>query len=148
MFNKNILFILFGYIAVGIAVAYVFIKDDQVVASSEQVMSEEMSLSDARQAYWQQDLVKAERLYRVLTTKDKANINAWGELGNIYYMQARWPEAANAYTEVTLRLIEKKDMQQAAYFHNLVTQMDRGQSERINERLRELNNMHEGKSES
>ena len=141
MLNKNIMFILFGYIAVGIAVAYVFIKDDQVDASSEQVMSEEMSLSDARKAYWERDLVKAERLYRVITSSDKDNINAWGELGNIYYMQARWEEAANAYAEVALYLIEKKDMSQAAYFHGLVNQMDRGQSERINERLRELNDM-------
>lgn len=114
MFNKNIMFILFGYIAVGIAVAYVFIKDDQVDASSEQVMSEKMSLGDARKAFWEKDLVKAERLYRVITNADEANIDAWGELGNIYYMQARWQEAANAYAEVTLRLIEKKDMPQAA----------------------------------
>lgn len=146
MLNKNIMFILFGYIAVGIAVAYVFIKDDQVDASSEQVMSEEMSLSDARKAFWGRDLVKAERLYRVITNADENNIDAWGELGNIYYMQARWQEAANAYAEVTLRLIEKKDMPQAAYFHDLVRRMDRGQSERINERLRELNNMNETKS--
>lgn len=146
MLNKNIMFILFGYIAVGVAVAYVFIKDDQVEAASEQVVSEEMSLSHARQAFWERDLVKAERLYRVITSTDEANIDAWGELGNIYYMQARWQEAANAYAEVTLRLIEKKDMPQAAYFHNLVTRMDRGQSERINERLRELNNVAEVES--
>ena len=146
MLNKNIMFILFGYIAVGIAVAYVFIKDDQVEAASEQVVSEKMSLSDARQAFWERDLVKAERLYRVITNSDGANINAWGELGNIYYMQARWQEAANAYAEVTLHLIEKKDMSQAAYFHNLVNRMDKVQSERINKRLRELNNMAEVKS--
>ena len=146
MLNKNIVFILLGYIAVGIAVAYIFIKDDQVEAASEQVVGEEMSLSDARQAFWQRDLVKAERLYRVITSTDETNINAWGELGNIYYMQARWQEAANAYAEVTLRLIEKKDMPQAAYFHGLIKQMDKEQSERIDQRLRELNNMTEVKS--
>ena len=146
MLNKNIVFILLGYIAVGVAVAYIFIKDDQVEAVSEQVTSEEMSLSEARQAFWERDLAKSERLYRVITNTDGDNIDAWGELGNIYYMQARWQEAANAYAEVTLRLIEKKDMPQAAYFHGLIRQMDRGQSERVDQRLRELNNMTEVKS--
>ena len=139
MFNKNIAFILLGYIAVGIAVAYVFIRDDQVEAGVEQAVSGEMSLNEARKAFWAKDLAKAERLYRIMTKEDGANIHAWGELGNIYYMQSRWPEAAKAYTEVALRLIDKNDIQQATYFHGLVNQMDRTQSERINERLRSLN---------
>jgi len=139
MLNKNIVFILLAYVAVGVGVAYIFIKDDQVEAVSEQATSEVATLSEARQAYWARDMAKAERLYRVITNSDAKNINAWGELGNIYYMQSRWPEAAKAYTEVTLQLIENKDMSQVAYFHGIVNQIDRTQSERINERLRSLN---------
>ncbi|MCK4742583.1 MAG: hypothetical protein KAT25_02050 [Sulfuriflexus sp.] len=138
MFNKNLMSIFFGYLVVGVAVAYVFIKDDQVDAVANKAVSEEMSLSEARQAYWARDMAKSERLYRIITSTDETNINAWGELGNLYYMQARWQEAARAYAEVALGLIEKDDLQQAAYFHSLVNQMDREQSERINQRLRKL----------
>ena len=97
------------------------------------------SIDDARKAFWARDLPKAERLYRILTQAEDTDINAWGELGNIYYMQARWKEAANAYAEVALRFIDKEEMQQAAFFHYLVNQMDREQSARINKRLVSLN---------
>ena len=146
MLNKNIIFILLGYIAVGIVVAYVFIKDAEVEAETDQAVAVEMSLGKARQAFWAQDMVKAEQLYQEVANSDGSNINAWGELGNIYYMQSKWPEAAKAYTEVALLLIEKNDMPQAAFFHELVNQMDPAQSERINERLQKLNSTTEDKS--
>lgn len=136
MLNKNVLFILLGYIAAGVAVAYVFIHDDQVEAVAEQIAVEEMSLSEARQAYWSKDLPKAERLYQKIIKTDKGNIDAWGELGNIYYMQSRWQEAAAAYTEVALHLIDKGDIPQAMYYQQLINRLDNKQAQRIHERLR------------
>jgi len=136
MLNKNILFILLGYIAVGIAVAYVFIHDDQVEAVAGQVAVEEMSLAEARQAFWARDMAKAERLYQIITKADAGNIDAWGELGNIYYIQSRWQEAAAAYTEVALRLVEMGDIPQAMYLQQLVSRLDGKQAQRIHESLR------------
>jgi len=122
-------------------------EDDLLLAPVASMVDEENeSIEDAREAFWDQDLAKAERVYRILTNTDDADIDAWGELGNIYYMQARWKEAANAYTEVALRLIDKKDMQQAAFFHYLVSQMDQEQSARINERLQNLKTKQENNS--
>lgn len=136
MLNKNILFVLFSYIVVGVAVAYIFIHDDQVEAVAEQIAVEEMSLAEARQAFWARDMAKAERLYQKITKSDVDNINAWGELGNIYYMQSRWQEAATAYTEVALRLVEMGDIPQAMYLQQLVSRLDAKQAQRIHERLR------------
>ena len=136
MLNKNVLFVLLGYIAVGIAVAYVFISDDQVGAVVEQAVTEEMSLTEARQAFWARDMAKAERLYRIITTADKANIPAWGELGNIYYLQSRWQDAAAAYTEVAINLVDKGDIPQAMYLLQVVGRLDGRQAQRIHEHLR------------
>ena len=136
MLNKNVLFVLFAYIAVGVAVAYVFIRDDQVGAVVEQAVTDEMTLTEARQAFWARDMPKAERLYRIITTADKANIHAWGELGNIYYLQSRWQDAAAAYTEVAINLVDKGDLPQAMYLLQVVSRLDGRQAQRIHEHLR------------
>ena len=108
--------------------------------------AEASSITQARKAFWERDLLKAERLYRIITKSDNADMDAWGELGNLYYMQARWKDAARAYAEVALRLIDKKEMQRAQFFHRLVSQMDQEQSARINEHLRNLNSKQESNS--
>jgi hypothetical protein len=56
-------------------------------------------------------------------------------LGNIYYQQARWQDAAAAYTEVALRLVDKGDIPQAMYMQQLVSRLDGKQAQRIHERL-------------
>ena len=146
MSMRNSLLAAAGFIAV-MAVALIYLGDGSehgMLLSQESEKSS--SIDDARKAFWARDLPKAERLYRILTKDTDADINAWGELGNIYYMQARWKEAAKAYAEVALRLIDKKDLQQAAFFHHLVSQMDQEQSARINQHLRSLNTKQQTKS--
>ncbi len=146
MTMRNTLLVAVGFIAL-MAVVLIFFGDGEkhgMLLSTDSEIEHSESINDARQAFWSRDLPKAERIYRTLTSAADANINAWGELGNIYYMQARWKEAANAYTEVALRLIEKNELQQAAFFHRLVSQMDRAQSERINQQLRSLKTKQEG----
>jgi len=136
---RNVLMVAAAFIVV-MAMVLIFYGDDSPHGMSVSHADEQSeSIDDARKAYWEQDLLKAERLYRIITKADDASVDAWGELGNIYYLQARWKEAANAYAEVTLRLIDQKEMQQAAFFHRLVHQMDPEQSARINKRLSDLN---------
>ena len=95
-------------------------------------------LNAARQAFWQRDIDGAEKLYKKITMSDVDNINAWGELGNIYFMQSKWKDAAQAYAEVTLKLLDVNDFPRAAYMHGMVNRLDPEQAERINERLRTL----------
>jgi len=145
MAMRNVLLVAAAFIVV-MAVVLIFYGDDanhSMGMSHANETSE--SIDDARKAYWDRDLPKAERLYRIITKSDGSNIDAWGELGNIYYMQSRWKEAAGAYAEVALRLIDKKEMQQASFLHRLVSQMDPEQSARINQRLQNLNTNTESK---
>jgi len=146
MAMRNVLLVATAFIVV-MAMVFIFYGDttnSSMSAShkngaSLSIGEASTSIDDARKAFWDRDLVEAERLYLILTTYDDANVDTWGELGNIYYQQAKWKDAANAYAEVALRLIDKKDMQQAAFFHHMVSQMDPEQSARINEHLRSLN---------
>lgn len=144
MAMRNTLLAAFGLIALMVVTLMYFGDDQEHGMMASQKSESGVSIEEARKAYWARDLPKAERIYRILTSSNNADVNAWGELGNLYYTQARWQDAARAYAEVTLRLIDKNDMQQAAFLHRLVSQMDRQQSERINQHLRNLQANKEG----
>lgn len=111
----------------------------QTAGDETMPMQDAASLNGARHAFWAGDVAGAEQRYRDITSADKGNINAWGELGNIYFLQSRWQEAAGAYTEAALRLIEAGQLRQAAYLHVLVIQMDPAQAARIDAQLQSAN---------
>lgn len=140
MSMRNTLLAAAGLIVLMIVALMYFDEDEHGGTLITETNEETVSIDAARKAFWEHDLPKAERLYRMLTTSKVADINAWGELGNIYYMQGRWKDAAVAYAEVALKLIDEQKMQRAAFFHQLVRQMDVEQSARIDQHLRELNN--------
>jgi len=95
-------------------------------------------LTAARQAFWQRDLPKAEALYKQKIRNDNASANSWGELGNVYYLQAKWQQAAFAYTEAALFLLDKGDFPQALFLRYIVSGLDPEQVKRIDQRLRAL----------
>lgn len=93
------------------------------------------SIGQARQAFWARDLVKAESLYRGLLQHETSNADAWGELGNIYYGQAKWPQAAEAYAEAAIQLFEQGQYSQAMFLHYVVRGLDPLQAARIDAKL-------------
>lgn len=95
-------------------------------------------LTQARQAFWARDLVKAEELYRTLIEREPTATDAWGELGNIYYGQAKWQQAAEAYAEAAIQLLEQGQYSQAMFLHYLVRGLDRGQAARIDAKTRAM----------
>ena len=97
-----------------------------------------VDLADARQAFWQRDLPKAEALYKEQIKNAQVDSDSWGELGNIYYFQAKWQLAATAYTEASLILLDKGDYPQAMFLRYIVMGLDPVQGKRIDERLQAL----------
>ena len=97
-----------------------------------------VDLADARQAFWQRDLPKAEALYKEQIKNSQVDADSWGELGNIYYFQAKWQLAATAYTEASLILLDKGDYPQAMFLRYIVMGLDPVQGKRIDERLQAL----------
>ncbi len=112
--------------------------DQPVTKSRLNVIKPDNDLTAARQAFWQRDLPKAEALYKQQISNDNASANSWGELGNIYYLQAKWQQAAFAYTEAALFLLDKGDFPQALFLRYIVSGLDPEQVKRIDQRLRAL----------
>lgn len=97
-----------------------------------------VDLAAARQAFWQRDLPKAEALYKEQIKNAQVDSDSWGELGNIYYFQAKWQLAATAYTEASLILLDKGDYPQAMFLRYIVMGLDPVQGKRIDEHLQAL----------
>lgn len=133
--------------------------DDSVVAESVAVASKVVepvvpeaqaatinkpTLSQARQAFWARDMSKAEQLYRELIKDESVAADAWGELGNLYYGHAKWQQAAEAYAETAIRLLEQEQYSQAMFLHYVVRGLDPAQAARIDEKLRAMQAMPQG----
>ena len=97
-----------------------------------------IDLAAARKAFWERDLPKAEALYKVEIARVKTDADSWGELGNIYYFQAKWQQAASAYTEAAIILLNKGDISQAMFLRYIVFGLDPTQAKRIDERLQAM----------
>ena len=97
-----------------------------------------VNIAQARQAFWARDLVKAEAQYRKLIESGLATADVWGELGNLYYSQAKWQKAADAYSEAAIQLLSQGKYQQAMFLHYLVRGLDPAQAARIDEKLRAM----------
>jgi len=111
------------------------LEKDKAVSSKENVV---VDLAAARQAFWHRDLPRAEALYKQQIEIAKATADSWGELGNIYYLQAKWQQAASAYTEAALILLDKGDFPQAMFMRYIVVGLDPAQAKRIDEHVRAL----------
>jgi tetratricopeptide (TPR) repeat protein len=96
------------------------------------------SIEQARQAFWARDLVKAEAMYRELLKREPAAADAWGELGNVYYGQAKWQQAATAYAEAAIQLLEQGQYSQAMFLHYVVQGLDPAQAARIEAKTRSM----------
>jgi len=113
------------------------VGSSKIVSTPNKEVRVNVSMASARQAFWQRDLPKAISLYQQIN-QSTANANSWGELGNIYYLQAKWQQAAFAYTEAALMLLDKGDLPQAMFLRYIVSGLDQTQLKRIEERVRAL----------
>ncbi|WP_126456371.1 hypothetical protein [Sulfuriflexus mobilis] len=96
------------------------------------------SLAQARQAFWARDLTAAENLYHELLKREPTATDAWGELGNLYYGQAKWQQAAKAYAEAAMQLLDQGQYSQAMFLHYVVRGLDSAQAMRIDEKMRAM----------
>ena len=81
-------------------------------------------LAMARQAYWRQEYALAESLYQDLMEERPRDPNPAGELGNIYFAQGRWQQAAGAYRVAALNLAGLRRFGQAMHMTTIVGGLD------------------------
>ena len=105
--------------------------ESSAVNSDRDEGTEKKLLVAARQAYKKQDMDTAISKYRQLIELDEHSPNAFGEMGNIYYLQGKWQEAGAAYYEAAVRLVESGQMHQVAYLHRVIQGLDRNKAEQL-----------------
>ena len=70
-------------------------------------------LAAAREAYWLRDYDLAESKYQALIRLEPDNPDGYGELGNMYFSQGKWDQAASVYYAAGVRLIGQGLLSQA-----------------------------------
>ena len=88
-------------------------------ASSDEKSAYEL-LAAAREAYWLHDYEGAENHYRRLIQLESDNPDWYGELGNMYFAQGQWEQAATAYHEAGVRLLKDGQVVQARQMLNVI----------------------------
>jgi len=82
-------------------------------------------LGEARTAAWAGRLQEAETAYRRLINEQPEDFDAYGELGNLYYIQGRWREAADEYAQAAALLVAAGYKKDAVQMMNVVIRLDR-----------------------
>jgi hypothetical protein len=88
-------------------------------------------LASAREAFWLHDYEKAESIYRQLTVMEPDNPDWFGELGNMYFSQGNWDEAAFAYFEAGVRLVKTERLDPARELVNVIRGLDGSQAQEL-----------------
>jgi hypothetical protein len=88
-------------------------------------------LAAAREAFWMHNYDDAEKSYRALTELEPKNPDGYGELGNMYFSQGRWDEAAAAYYEAGTRLITEGRLEAARELVNVIRGLNGKQADEL-----------------
>lgn len=88
-------------------------------------------LAAAREAYWLHDHQEAESLYRQLIALDPDNPDGYGELGNLYFTQGKWEEAAAAYFEAGSRLARSGHIMEAENLLDVIRGLESPQANEL-----------------
>lgn len=93
-------------------------------ANKSSLLDAQELLFKARLAYWNGDLKKSEIAYIQLTEVVSEDPNAYGELGNLYYMQSKWKKASDAYYNAALKLNKINNAYQAQHLLRIIRGLD------------------------
>jgi hypothetical protein len=92
-------------------------------------------LNGAREAFAAGDSVWAIYYYSVYLEQKVTDIDVWGELGNVYYLEGEYAEAAKAYFNVANLLIDRGQTARALELIPVIEEGDAGLSAAIYQRL-------------
>jgi len=107
------------------------------VSSSQQMQAEDIGRVDsetimrARGAYWEGDFAASEQAYQQLIDRYPNEVELQGEVGNVYYAQGKWAQAALAYAQVVRQLYRTRQNAQADYMLQIVSSLDRELGEQL-----------------
>lgn len=86
--------------------------------------SSEDKLNSAREAFARGDVDGSVTIYNDVIKNHPNDADARGELGNVYYLTGRLPEATQAYYDTAKLLLEKKDLDRVEPLLPVIAQMN------------------------
>jgi hypothetical protein len=93
-------------------------------------------LAAAREAFWLHNYDDAEKNYRDLTELEPNNPDGYGELGNMYFSQGRWDEAAEAYYKAGTRLVSEGRLDSARGLVNVIRGLNGKQADDLDKLIK------------
>ena len=92
-------------------------------------------LAAAREAYWLRDYEGAEKYYLQLIEVEPDNPDGYGELGNMYFAQGQWEQAAAAYYDAGVRMINEGMVVQARQLVDVIRGLNGGQADELEKQV-------------
>jgi tetratricopeptide (TPR) repeat protein len=117
-------------------------KTDQSSQKQELDEAVRAELIQAREAFWNRDLAKAESLYSELTTKQPDYPDLWGEMGNVYLAQNKVKEAADAYYKAAELLIDEGRLRQVGQLMGVIQMADPDKAMILDKKIQGLYQQH------
>jgi hypothetical protein len=93
-------------------------------------------LAAAREAYWLRDYALAEQKYQDLIALEPGNPDGYGELGNMYFSQGNWEQAAAAYYEAGVRLVDQGLIREARQLVEVIRGLNGSQADALEQKTR------------
>jgi tetratricopeptide (TPR) repeat protein len=110
------------------------VPDQEVVSITADVTTTEKPyevMATARESYWLRDFDAAEQHYQELIRIDPDNPDGYGEMGNMYFSQGNWEQAAAAFYEAGTRLLKQGHVLQAQQMVEVIRGLNGPQAEEL-----------------
>jgi thioredoxin-like negative regulator of GroEL len=99
--------------------------------------SSEEKVASAREAFGRGDVEGAIALYNEAIKNNAGDPDARGELGNVYYMTGRLPEAAQAYYDAAKLLLDKKELDRVDALLPVIAQVNPMMADELTQKFHE-----------
>jgi predicted negative regulator of RcsB-dependent stress response len=107
----------------------------ETAAATAETESTPATLQEARMAAWKGQWDKAEAAYRQLQQENPEDFNIHGELGNLYYMQRKGKEAAEAYYQAATLLAAQGYQRDAMRLMQIIRRLDPALGNKLQQEL-------------
>ena len=113
----------------------VVLDESATARDSSQEKTAYVLLAQAREAYWLRDYENAEKTYRQLIELEPNNPDGYGELGNLYFAQGQWDQAAAAYYDAGVRMLNEGMVVQARQLVDVIRGLNGTQADELEQQV-------------
>ncbi len=109
--------------------------DSQVTDKSAVDAAEPDMIDQARLAFKAGDHAQSIAHYQQASKQNPDDPNAYGEMGNVYYLQGKWQQAGQAYYEAATRLLAQGHAGQVQYLYRVIQGLDQESAKKLSRQL-------------